>query len=440
MLKYDAVTKTIAEVIGGSCGGGGLPIQETYVVLSDGLNHQRGMLYEPVTPCGKSRIALVHVHSDDDYTLFPIAAEMAKRGYRSFGGQVTGHTLDEKLLDIKRIVEFLHACPGVEKVVLMGHSGGATLMSAYQRAAEQGVDSLKGEELLHKCTLNEELPPADGVMLLDANWGNCAMTLFSMDPAVLDDDSGMKLDPALDIFSPDNGFDPAGTHYPREFLDRFFAAQRARNNRIVDMALERLQALERGEGKFRDDEPFIVAGAAQFAPCNKLFPQDIGLLAHTKGEHDLLHADGSVTHEIVRSLRKPKFRRTITPMSMAVVNTTVRAYLSERAVCATPDYAFHADGVTGVQWDNVYSSAVPNMRKVSVPVLVMGMTGGYECMASEVIFENVASADKTLIYVEGASHNFSPAEDAEEFPGRFGDTAKLTFDYVDRWLSAPGRF
>ncbi len=440
MLKFDPVAKTVTETAGGGYWDGGMPVKETYVMLSGWLKHQRGILYEPVTPCEKCKIAIINVHSDDDYTLFPIAAEMAKRGYRSFGGQVSGNTLDEKLLDVKRIIEFLRGCPGVEKVILMGHSGGATLMSAYQRVAEQGVEVMKKEDTLYKCTLNEELPPADGVMLMDANWGNCAMTLFSMDPAVMDDDNGVKLDRSLDIFNPENGFDPAGTTYPKEFLDRFYAAQIARNNRLVDLALERLAAIEKGEGKFKDDEPFIVAGAAQFAPCNKLFPQDLSMLAHTKQEHDLLHADGSITHEIIRSLRKPKFSQTVTPMSMAAVNTTVRAYLSERAVYAAPDYAFHADGVTGVMWDNVYCSAVPNMRKVSVPVLVMGMTGGYECMASEVIFENVASTDRTLTFVEGATHNFFPETEVEEYPGQFGDTAKLTFDYIDQWLSASGRF
>ena len=440
MLKFDPVAKTITETTGGYLDAG-MPIRDTYVKLAGWLNHQRGILYEPVTPCEKSSIAIVNVHSDSDYTDFNISAEMAKRGYRSFGGQVVGTTLDEKLVDIKHIVDFLRAIPGVEKVILMGHSGGATLMSAYQNAAENGIQALKSENLIYKSTLNEELTPADGVLLLDANWGNCAMTLFSIDPAIVEEGNGMKLNPELDTFNPENGFDPKGSTYPKEFLDKFFAAQAARNNRIVDLALERLEAIERGEGMFREDEPFIVAGAAQYAPCNKLFPQDLSLIAHTREERDLLHADGSITHEIVRSLRNPRFDRSMTPtMHMGVVQTTVRAFLSERAVYAKPDYYFHADGAAGVDWDNVYSSAVPNMRKVSVPLLCMGMTGGYEFLASEVIFDNAASADKTLTFVEGATHNFSPEHEVKKFPGQFGDTEKLTFDYIDNWLSTPGRF
>lgn len=439
MLKFDPVAQTIAQTTGGYLDAG-MPIRDTYVKLTGWLNHQRGILYEPVTPCEKSEIAIVSVHSDDDYTDFNICAEMAKRGYRSFGGQVFGKTLDEKMLDIKRIVEFLRAIPGVKKVVLMGHSGGATLMSAYQNAAENGVQILKGDDMLYKCTLNEELPPADGMMLLDANWGNSAMTLFSIDPAIVEEGNGMKLDPELDIFNPANGFDPEGTHYSKEFLDKFFAAQAERNNRIVDLALERLRAIERGEGMFKDDEPFIIAGAAQFAPCNKIFPQDTNIFAHTREKRDLIHADGSITNEIVRSLRKPKFSQSITPMSMSAVQTTVRCFLSERAVYATPEYYFHADGATGIGWDNVYCSAVPNVRKIHVPLLCMGMTGGYEYLASEVVYDNAASEDKTIAFVEGATHNFSAEHEVEEYPGQFGDTEKLTFDFVDQWLSAKGRF
>lgn len=439
MIKFDPVAKTITETTGGKTNEG-MPIRDTYIKLSGWLNHQHGMLYEPVELCEKSEIAIINVHSDSDYLDFPIAAAMARRGYRSFGGQVSGKTLDEKMLDIKRIVELLRAIPGVKKVILMGHSGGATLMTAYQRAAENGVQSLKGDEMLYKCTLKEELPPADGVMLLDANWGNCAMTLFSIDPSIVEEGNGMKLDSALDTFNPENGFDPAGAHYSKEFLDKFFAAQAERNNRIVDLALERLRAIEAGEGMYKDDEPFVVAGAAQFAPCNKLFPQDLSLFAHTWAERDLLHADGSITHEIVHSLRTPKFSETITPMNMSTVQTTVHSFLSERAIYAKPDYYFREDGVVGVNWDNVYCSAVPNVRKISAPLLCMGMTGGYEYLAAEIIYDNAASEDKNITFVEGAGHNFAPAQEAEKFPGQFGDTEKLVFDFVDKWLSAEGRF
>ena len=81
------------------------------------------------------------------------------------------------------------------------------------------------------------------------------------------------------------------------------------------------------------------------------------------------------------------------------------------------------------------------MMGVSAPLLVMGMTGGYEFLAAEIIHENTPKiADKTIAFVEGATHTFDPARDCEAYPGQFGDTIKTMFDYVDRWLSQPGRF
>jgi hypothetical protein len=61
-------------------------------------------------------------------------------------------------------------------------------------------------------------------------------------------------------------------------------------------------------------------------------------------------------------------------------------------------------------------------------------------LASETIYENAASTDKTIMFVEGASHLFTTASQFERFPGEFGDTQKTTFDYVDKWLSETSRF
>jgi hypothetical protein len=70
----------------------------------------------------------------------------------------------------------------------------------------------------------------------------------------------------------------------------------------------------------------------------------------------------------------------------------------------------------------------------------MGMTGNWEYLASETIYEKARSKDKTLVFVEGAGHLFTPAVQCERFPGEFGDTRKRVFDYADEWLSRNGRF
>jgi hypothetical protein len=84
------------------------------------------------------------------------------------------------------------------------------------------------------------------------------MTLFSVDPAVVDESTGRKLDPALDMYNPANGFKPAGTTYSQAFVDKFLTAEAQRYNRIVDFARARLAAIESGKGRYSDDEGFEV--------------------------------------------------------------------------------------------------------------------------------------------------------------------------------------
>jgi hypothetical protein len=279
-------------------------------------------------------------------------------------------------------------------------------------------------------------------MLLDSNYGNGVMTLLSLDPAVASEDSGKELDPELDLFDPANGYNPKGSTYSAEFIRKYQKAQGERNNRLIDAALERLHALDSGKGKYADDEPFIVPGAAQNAYNNKLFPQDIRLLSHTQKAWPLLHADGSITNQIIPCVRRAKNDRSHTgSYRQGAIKSTVRTYLNSSAVRTTADFGYNEDSMYGIDWLSSYSCTPGNMMGVSAPLLVMGMTGGYEFLAAEIIHENTPKiTDKTIAFVEGASHVFFPAKECEAYPGQFGDTVKTLFDYVDKWLSQKGRF
>ena len=434
MLKYDQKIGHPISVDGGYSAG--MPIRDSYVRIGDGMQYMHCILYEPIAPVRESSVGVIIIHSDDDYSMFPIGAELAKRGFRTLCGQVTNSsgTLDAKILDIKKAIEFLKNYGGIEHVVLMGHSGGATLMSAYEAIAENGPEIFKSNNEVISCAVDEKLIPADAVMLLDSNWGNGAMTLLSIDPAVVEEGNGLKLDPGLDLFNPQNGFDVEGSHYSESFIKNYCKAQAERNNRIIKRARERLFAIEHGKGLFIEDEPFIVAGGAQFAPCNKLIPQDIELVSHTKEKHTLLHADGSSTNEIINCLRRPKFTENVTPSIMSCLIGTVKSYLSNRAVMADDSYRIMKNGISGIQWGDTYNCTPGNISHVHCPLLIMGMTGSYEYLAAETIFENAGSEDKQLFFVEGASHNFVLQQGIEVIPGQYGDPAKTVFDKSAKWL------
>lgn len=440
MLVYNPETNKIAETIGGYSDIG-VPISDTFVALGNGMfSKMRCILYRPEKETDRKRAGIVIVHSDDDYSLFPIGAELAKRGYTTLCGQVARRDslLDQKMENIGVCVDFLRELPGIDSVILLGHSGGATLMSAYQAAAETGPDHFSSENYLIEMNVKTQLRPADGLLLMDSNWGNGSMTLFSIDPAVAQEGNGVNLDPAFDIFNPEYGFRKGDSQYSKSFMSRYFEAQKERNNHLVQDALDRMTLIRQGKGNFRDDEPFIVAGGAQIKPCNKLIPEDAHLLAHTKGSYPLYHKEGRKTEEIVRCVRRADgFDSPATPRMDACLMVSVRDFLTNRAVFAADGYGIFEDEARGVLWEQTWNCTPGNVRFISAPMLILGMTGSYEYLAAEIIYKNAKSTDKEIGFIEGAGHNFFTEKNSTD-PDSYGDTAETTFDLAAKWLD--GRF
>lgn len=418
-----------------------LKIQSTYTQLGERVDT---VLYEPITTVEKSQIGILLMHSDANYLAFSIGIGLAQRGYRVLCAKVSDiySTLDDKILEAKLAFDFLKEYPGVQKTVLLGHSGGATLMSAYQAIAENGVAIFQGDEKIIKASDNlVGLTAADGIMMLDSNWGNGPMTLFSIDPAIVDETNALTLDPSLDLFNPDNGFTSGGSTYSDEFVQRFFEGQKTRNDRLIETALARLELIELSQGNYVDDEPLNIPGMSQMRMNNKLYPQDIRFMSQTRGTWTLLHGDGTTTTEIIRSLRVPTNEESLTPSFYeGALRTTIRAFLTSYAIRTTEDYGYNQDTISGIDWTSSYNCPPGNIRYISVPLLAMGMTAGWEYLAAETIYENSPTTDKTIAFVEGAEHMFNTATELEEYEGQFGDTLETTCDYVDSWLIQEGRF
>ena len=395
-----------------------------------------GVLYAPRT--GVKDTAVVVIHSDADYLNFTAGRNMAQRGFLTLCANVErpNAPLEERLPNVKLAIETVKAQPGIHNVAIFGHSGGATLMSCYQAVAENGPAVFQDDNRIVKMGEVEPLPAADAVMLIDSNFGNGVMTLVSIDPAITDETDGTKLNPAYDAFDGGTGYAENGkARYTEKFKKDFYKAQAARQERLIAYALARLKVLERHEGCYADDEPLIVPGGSQIAPNNRLFPQDLHMLAHTKEAYDLIHGDGSVTHEQIRSVRTPRPGMNPTPLyGLGAMNTTVRTYLTSNCVRTTPDYGVSEDGIDGIDYDSAFCCPPGNVKHIHAPMLIMGMTGGYECIASEIIYQNAASEDKTIAFVEGGTHMLGTAKDAEAYPGQFGDAPKTLFDAIADWL------
>ena len=415
--------------------------RQVYVRLT---NDASAIIDEPVGPeSAVSDIAVLTSHPEHANTFNSfIAAELAKRGYRVMMMNYYGpeHTYEEFLPPLAAAVRYLRSLPGVEKVVLAGASTGASELTYYQDVAENGPrKACQGFERIYKCNPSglENLPPADGVVLLDANIGAPARTI-AIDPAV-DSGTPWKRNPALDMFAARNGFDPAtrSGRYSAAFVRRFLKAQGARNDRVIDRALARLAKIGKGKGSFKDDEPFLVAGFSVALNGARLDIADRKLLSRTRLPHLLLKANGSEAREIIRSLAPPMasdkdldtYYRT-TPLG----SQTVRHYLSFYGLWAKADYSVTSDDVKGIVWRSTANDAVGNVEQIRVPTLVIAGSCSPQMVLNEIAFEHSAAKDKEFVAVQGANHFFEPCKP------KYGDTRKRTFDFVDAWLNKPDRF
>ena len=411
-------------------------LKTTFVRLGQNSN---AILVEPITPNSKSHIAVLITHPEraNNFNYF-IGLELPKYGYRAMMLNYYGkeESYYEFLQPIAAAIKALRAVPGVDKVVLVGHSSGGAELSSYQDVAENGPAVCQGEDRIYKCDGKglDKLPKADGLMLIDANTGAPDKTM-ALNPAV-NEHRPREVDPALDMYSPANGYDPA-THsatYSQEFLNKFFAAQGAKANRVIDEALDRLAKIEKGEGEYKDDEPFVVAGAGINASGARIELADMRLMQRTHAPHPLLMPDGTSPVKIIERTLEPEATPYRDLLAQTTQDVTVRHYLSFQGLRVTPDYRMTADDLLGVKWRSTPNSVQGNVEGIKVPTLVMVATCNSEVTLLEISYDHSAAKDREIVGVEGADHNFKPCKP------EYGDTYKRAFDYMDGWLSKPGRF
>lgn len=407
-------------------------IKRTYVRFSNDAN---GVLVERTSPNRQAHIVAINVHPDNVNTFeYFIGRQLAARGYRVVEVNYYGHekTFEEFLPPIAAAIRYARSLPGVDTVILTGHSGGGPELTYYQEVAENGPAACQQPNRLYKCDGKglADLPRADAMLVLEANIG-APHRMMGIDPSIAGKGPGPR-NAALDLYAAANGFDSAkGTaHYSPAFHKRYDTALHTRSEALIAAAEARLKAIESGRGLFRDDEPFVVTGTATSSLGPRLNLQDPAILAETHGKHIDLMADGSRPVGIVRSVRLPEAPRPEQRDTMedTVSNMTVRHYLSFAAMRTTPEFAITANDVKGVDWRSSANSAPGNVEGIKVPTLVMAGSCTIHMIPLEIVFDHSAAADKEFVVVDGGNHSFMPCRP------EFGDSQKRAFDYVEDWL------
>ncbi len=139
------------------------------------------------------------------------------------------------LHDVAAGLKFLRDA-GFRHIVLCGNSGGSGLFALYvQQSAlppAERIERTPGGRATGLATL--DMPLVDGVILVAPHPGQGALLMGCIDPSVTDEADALSVDPALDPFSPANGYGehPAPSRYDAGFVERFRAAQHARVERL----------------------------------------------------------------------------------------------------------------------------------------------------------------------------------------------------------------
>ena len=208
--------------------------------------------------------ALVIIHPTANFLGHYALPTLAELGVGAIGlttryiGNDSNLNVENCLLDIAATVGYLRA-RGYEKVVLVGNSGGGTVVPYYQAQAERPTVTSPPGGVGPDLTA-ADLPQADALVLFMAHPSRARLNMEWLDPAIIDEAEPVRAatlpsTPSIRTTAP---------RFPPSSCERYRAAQMGRNQRITRWAEQQLSRLEHA-GHWPaglDDLAFVVHGTS----------------------------------------------------------------------------------------------------------------------------------------------------------------------------------
>lgn len=325
---------------------------------------------------GDSKTVILFSHPVGGGSFLPLVSALARAGRHviycnpRYRGNDTALIMEKCLLDLGACIADLKTRFGYEKVVLGGWSGGGSLSLFYQDQAQTPTitHTPAGDEV---DIAGAGLQAADGILLLAAHISRSVTMTEWLDPSILDESRPFERDPSLNLYDP--AF-PETAPYSAAFVQRFRQAQIDRNRRITAWAKDQLAALK-AAGDPDAERCFVVQGTMS----------DVRWTDPSQ--------DPSDRRPYTCYLGDPKIVND-GPVGLGRF-TTLRSWLSQWS------------------YDESRANGMVNAGRISCPVLVINNTADLACTPSHAqrLFDATASADKSLVHIEGADHYYAERPD-----------------------------
>jgi len=382
-----------------------------------------GILYRPANREPKTAVYLMHPRGE--FTRHYVVPPLTARGYAVFGqnsryiNNDTDMVHERLLLDIAAGMRYLKEA-GFERIVLLGNSGGGSLLGFYQsqasRAPAERLSSTPGGEPIDLTA--EVMPEGDLYIAVAAHLGEGRFMLNVLDPSVTNEVDPTSTDPEWDMYNPANGYRPfpQPSTYDHAWLAAYRELQVERSKRLDNIAREYIAEHSYFRGQLRDPGYGELPDATRGMIARRARLGRYMIIYRTLANPAYLDPTIDPSNRPLGSIFSPgdPIIGNYGPGGLARVMTP-RGWLST--------------------WSGTSSQAdLPDtIRHVSIPTLIVYADGDCDIFPAEQreLMAKSGASDKTLMELPWADHYLYPVGEEGK---RLADPRERLIDMILPWI------